>query len=62
MKLNEEMQTKVDEHLGLIHKVIHDQVQGPYQMGIRQYVKRETLRSKILWRLFSFGGKHEVIT
>ena len=37
MKLNEEMQKKVEENLGLI-------------------------RSKILWRLFSFGGKHEVIT
>lgn len=34
MKLNEEMQKKVEENLGLIHKVINDKVHGPYQMGI----------------------------
>ena len=34
MKLNEEMQRKVEENLGLVHKVINDKVHGPYQLGI----------------------------
>ena len=29
MKLNEEMQKKVEENLGLIHKVINDKVHAP---------------------------------
>lgn len=34
MKLNEEYQRKVEENLGLVHKVIKDKVHGPYQLGI----------------------------
>ena len=34
MKLNAEAQRKVEENLGLVHKVINDKVHGPYQMGI----------------------------
>ena len=34
MKLSEEMQRKVEENLGLVHKVINDKVHGPYQLGI----------------------------
>ena len=34
MKLNEGMQRKVEENLGLVHKVINDKVHGPYQLGI----------------------------
>lgn len=34
MKLNEEYQRKVEENLGLVHKVINDKVHGPYQLGI----------------------------
>lgn len=34
MKLNEEMQRKVEDNLGLVHKVINDKVHGPYQIGI----------------------------
>lgn len=34
MKLNEEYQKKVEENLGLVHKVINDKVHGPYQLGI----------------------------
>lgn len=34
MKLNAEAQRKVEENLGLVHKVINDKVHGPYQIGI----------------------------
>ena len=34
MKLSEERQKKVEENLGLVHKVINDKVHGPYQLGI----------------------------
>ena len=34
MKLSEENQRKVEENLGLVHKVINDKVHGPYQLGI----------------------------
>ena len=34
MKLNEGMQRKVEENLGLVQKVINDKVHGPYQLGI----------------------------
>lgn len=34
MKLNPEAQRKVEDNLGLVHKVINDKVHGPYQMGI----------------------------
>ena len=34
MKLSEENQRKVEKNLGLVHKVINDQVHGPYQLGI----------------------------
>lgn len=34
MKLNEEYQRKVEENLGLVHKVINDKVHGPYYLGI----------------------------
>ena len=34
MKLNAEAQRKVEENLGLVHKVINDKVHGPYQLGI----------------------------
>ena len=30
MKLNAEAQRKVEENLGLVHKVINDKVHGPY--------------------------------
>ena len=34
MKLTPEAQRKVEDNLGLIHKVINDKVHGPYQLGI----------------------------
>ena len=34
MKLTREQQRKVEENLGLVHKVINDKVHGPYQLGI----------------------------
>ena len=34
MKLSEERPQKVEENLGLVHKVINDKVHGPYQLGI----------------------------
>lgn len=34
MKLNAEQQRKVEENLGLVHKVINDKVHGPYYLGI----------------------------
>lgn len=34
MKLSKENQRKVEENLGLVHKVLNDKVHGPYQMGI----------------------------
>ena len=45
MKLNEEMQKKGEENLGLIHKVINDKVHGPYQMGI--YSREELLHRSL---------------
>lgn len=34
MTLTREQQRKVEENLGLVHKVINDKVHGPYQLGI----------------------------
>ena len=34
MKLNAEVQRKVEENLGLVNKVINDKVHGPYHLGI----------------------------
>ena len=34
MTLNAEQQRKVEDNLGLVNKVIHDKVHGPYYLGI----------------------------
>ena len=47
MKLNEEMQRKVEDNLGLVHKVINDKVHGPYQIGI--YSREDLFQVGLIW-------------